>query len=265
LATTEVPAEKSTVNGRRPPVPLEVIFASTPLVNTGAVLPASTAAFEPAAEGSTNVWFRRLLTSVNGKFVTKQPVAPGTAKLLLMRMALPVTALYFEPVKAALLPTASMRSVVKETEIGAATVPTAQLDCKMLPHKFPLTFARNLTLRVMTPVRGLMLPVAAAVGRISTFTSALVWLVGFSGVIHEGGKITPLVGTLTVPSAAMVPVMETLIFGWKPGAASLSSRSFVCPAPAPATHCGSSASIPSDGKATPLNAICASLSMPSEH
>jgi hypothetical protein len=55
LATTEVPAEKFTVNGRRPPVPLEVIFASTALVNTGVVLPARTAAFEPEAEGSTNV------------------------------------------------------------------------------------------------------------------------------------------------------------------------------------------------------------------
>ena len=116
----------------------------------------------------------RLLTSVYGKACTKQPVAPGTAKLLLIRMAFPVRALYFEPVKAALLPTASMRSVVNETEIGAATVPTAQVDCKMLPHKFPLTFARNLTLRVMTPVRGLMLPVAAAVGRISTLTKARV-------------------------------------------------------------------------------------------
>ncbi|CAB4907109.1 unannotated protein [freshwater metagenome] len=163
-----------------------------------------------------------------------------------MRIAFPVTGLYFEPVSAALLPTASIRSLVNETEIGAATVPTPQVDCKMLPHKLPVTFARNLTLRVMTPVRGLMLPVAAAVGRISTFTSALVWLVGFSGVIHEGGKITPLVGTLTVPSAAIVPVIETLIFGWKPGAASLSSRSFVWPA-VPATHCGSSASIPSEG------------------
>jgi hypothetical protein len=151
-----------------------VIFASTPLVRTGAVLPASTAAFEPAAEGKTRVWLSRLLTSVYGKACTRHPVAPGTAKLLLIRIAFPVTGLYFEPVSAALVPTASMRSVVNETEIGAATVPTPQEDCKMLPHKLPLTLARSLTLRVMTPVRGLMLPVAAAVGRISTFTSARV-------------------------------------------------------------------------------------------
>ncbi|KLR61453.1 hypothetical protein IMCC26207_108294 [Actinobacteria bacterium IMCC26207] len=91
-----------------------------------------------------------------------------------MRIALPVSGLYFDPVKAALFPTASIRSEVKATEIGAAVVPIAQVDCKMLPHKFPLTFARNLTLRVITPVRGSMLPVAAAVGRISTLTRALV-------------------------------------------------------------------------------------------
>jgi len=55
LAITEVLAEKLTVNGKRPPVALEVILASTPLARTGVVWPASTAAFEPAGDGSTNV------------------------------------------------------------------------------------------------------------------------------------------------------------------------------------------------------------------
>ena len=60
---------------------------------------------------------------------------------------------------------------------------------------------------------------------------------------------------LTTPFLAMVPVMLTFTFGWKPGASSLSSFAAVCPAPVPAAHWASAVSM----------RVSASLSMPSLH
>ena len=157
------------MNGAELPVSgtLEVITGVIARARAGSVLPASTAAFLPDADGMPVC---ELMIEFRSKMPAVQPVAPGTAKALSTRIALPVVGLYGEPVMAPLPPgTASLRPVISLSVTGLPAVPIEQPAARGLPT-LPLSFTRTATSSAAAPVSGLMVPVAGAVASTSALT-----------------------------------------------------------------------------------------------